>query len=79
MLRATTAVKVPPTSRPLTTSPVRPGSQAGALTPMASATRQYFAQVEAQGHAEDYVPWIADHIARMNGLDLEEEAKKGRD
>lgn len=53
--------------------------EAGALSPMASATRQYFAQVEAQGHAEDYVPWIADHIARMNGLDLEEEAKKGRD
>lgn len=53
--------------------------EAGALSPVASATRQYFAQIEAQGHAGDYVPWIADHIARMNGLDLEEEAKKGRD
>ncbi|SMX41686.1 NAD(P)-dependent oxidoreductase [Maliponia aquimaris] len=53
-------------------------AEAGALTLMLSATRQYFTQVEAQGHAEDYVPWIADHIARMNGLDLEEEAKKGR-
>lgn len=52
--------------------------EAGALTLMLSATRQYFAQVEAQGFGEDYVPWIADHIARMNGLDLEEEAKKGR-
>lgn len=51
---------------------------AGALTLMLSATRQYFTQVEAQGHAEDYVPWISDHIAAMNGLDLEEEAKKGR-
>ncbi|WP_305972582.1 MULTISPECIES: NAD(P)-dependent oxidoreductase [unclassified Mameliella] len=53
--------------------------EAGALSPVASAARQYFAQIEAQGHAGDYVPWIADHIARMNGLDLEEEAKKGRD
>ena len=34
---------------------------------------------DVPSHAEDYVPWIADHIARMNGLDLEEEAKKGRD
>ena len=54
-------------------------AEAGALSPMASATRQYFTQVEAQGFAEDYVPFMADHIARMNGLDLEEEAKKGRD
>ena len=54
-------------------------AEAGALSPMASATRQYFAQIEAQGFDQDYVPWIADHIARMNGLDLEEEARKGRD
>ncbi|MBY6115909.1 NAD(P)-dependent oxidoreductase [Mameliella alba] len=53
-------------------------AEAGALTLMLSATRQYFTQVEAQGVAEDYVPWISDHIARMNGLDLEEEAGKGR-
>ncbi|MBY6162123.1 NAD(P)-dependent oxidoreductase [Mameliella alba] len=53
-------------------------AEAGALTLMLSATRQYFTQVEAQGFAEDYVPWISDHIARMNGLDLEEEAGKGR-
>ena len=54
-------------------------AEAGALSLIASATRQYFAQAEAQGFAEDYVPMMADHIARMNGLDLEEEAKKGRD
>ncbi|MBV7393963.1 NAD(P)-dependent oxidoreductase [Mameliella sediminis] len=53
-------------------------AEAGALTLMLSATRQYFTQVEAQGFAEDYVPWISDHIARMNGLDLEEETGKGR-
>lgn len=52
-------------------------AEAGALTPMASATRQYFAQVEAMGFAQDYVPFLSDHVARMNGLDLEEEAKKG--
>lgn len=53
-------------------------AEAGALTLIASATRQYFAHVEAIGHGEDYVPWIADHIARLNGIDMEEEAAKGR-
>ncbi|WP_238367486.1 NAD(P)-dependent oxidoreductase [Mesobacterium pallidum] len=53
-------------------------AEAGALSLIASATRQYFAHVEAIGHGEDYVPWIADHIARLNGLDMEKEAAKGR-
>jgi 3-hydroxyisobutyrate dehydrogenase-like beta-hydroxyacid dehydrogenase len=53
-------------------------AEAGALTLVASATRQYFAHVEAIGHGGDYVPWIADHIARLNGIDLEEEVRKPR-
>ena len=51
---------------------------AGLVSVMASAARQYFAHVEAIGAGADYVPMLADHVARMNGLDMEEEAKKGR-
>ncbi|WGW05705.1 NAD(P)-dependent oxidoreductase [Tropicibacter oceani] len=52
-------------------------ADAGTLTLIASATRQYFSHVEAIGHADDYVPFIVDHIARMNGMDMEDEVKKG--
>ncbi|MFZ7090233.1 NAD(P)-dependent oxidoreductase [Primorskyibacter sp. 2E233] len=52
-------------------------ADAGALTLIASATRQYFTYVEAIGHADDYVPFLTDHVARMNGIDMEEEVKKG--
>jgi 3-hydroxyisobutyrate dehydrogenase-like beta-hydroxyacid dehydrogenase len=52
---------------------------AGLMTVMASAAKQYFAQVDAAGNGGDYVPKITDHVARLNGLDMEEEAKKGRD
>ncbi len=50
--------------------------EAGAMTMMASAAREYFAHVEAIGAGGDYVPMLADHVARMNGLDMEEEAAK---
>ncbi|WP_136440622.1 NAD(P)-dependent oxidoreductase [Pacificoceanicola onchidii] len=52
-------------------------ADAGALTLIASATRQYFAHVEATGHSEDYVPFLTDHIARLNGIDMEKEVQKG--
>jgi len=52
---------------------------AGLMTVMASAAKQYFAHVEASGHGSDYLPKITDHIARLNGMDMEVEAKKGRD
>ncbi len=51
-------------------------AEAEALTLMGSAARQYFTHVEAKGHGEDYVPWLVDHVARMNGIDMEEEAAK---
>lgn len=51
---------------------------AGVVTVMASAAKQYFAHVEASGHGGDYVPKITDHVARLNGMDMEVEAKKGR-
>lgn len=45
---------------------------------MASAVRQYYVHAEATGHGGDYVPMVGDHIARLNGLDMEEEVKKRR-
>ncbi|MDY8109757.1 NAD(P)-dependent oxidoreductase [Fulvimarina sp. 2208YS6-2-32] len=45
---------------------------------MAPAARYYFAQADATGAGGDYVPMIADHVARLNGIDLAEEVKKPR-
>lgn len=44
---------------------------AGMANPMGSAIRDAFAQMEASGKGGDYVPWLADHVAALNGLDLE--------
>ncbi len=51
---------------------------AGLVTVMAAAAKQYFAHVEASGNGADFVPKITDHVARLNGLDMEVEAAKGR-
>jgi 3-hydroxyisobutyrate dehydrogenase-like beta-hydroxyacid dehydrogenase len=51
---------------------------AGLVTVMAAAAKQYFAHVEAAGNGSDYVPKITDHVARLNGMDMDVEAKKGR-
>lgn len=52
--------------------------EAGLVTVMAAAAKQYFAHVEASGHGADFVPKITDHVARLNGLDMDVEAAKGR-
>ncbi|MFQ1701994.1 NAD(P)-dependent oxidoreductase [Loktanella agnita] len=52
---------------------------AGLVTVMAAAAKQYFAHVDASGNGGDFVPTITDHVARLNGLDMEVEAAKGRD
>lgn len=52
-------------------------SDAGIVGIMAAATKHYFTHVEAIGHGDDYVPMLSDHVARLNGMDLEEEVKKG--
>ena len=44
---------------------------------MASAARHYYAHVEAIGHADDYVPMLSDHVGALNGVNMEEEVKKG--
>lgn len=52
-------------------------SNAGVIGIMASAVKHYYTHVEAIGKGSDFVPMVADHVARLNGLDLEEEVKKG--
>lgn len=52
---------------------------AGLAMVMAAAAKQCFDQVEVAGHGGDFVPKIVDHIARVNGLDMEVEAAKKRD
>ena len=51
-------------------------AEAGVVNIMASAAKHYFTHVEAIGCGNDYVPMLSDHVARMNGMDMEEEAKK---
>lgn len=46
---------------------------------MSSAAKHYFTHIAANGNGSDYVPWLTDHVGRLNGLDMEQEAKKGRD
>ena len=36
-----------------------------------------FNHVEAIGRGGDFVPFVTDHVARLNGMDMEEEVKKG--
>ncbi|WP_425072835.1 NAD(P)-dependent oxidoreductase [Sagittula sp. S175] len=51
---------------------------ADVMTLCLSAARQYFVHAEATGHAQDYVPWLADHVGALNGIDMVKEAEKGR-
>ncbi len=43
---------------------------AGMANPMGAAMRNYYAQAEAVGKSDHYVPMMADHIAELNGVDL---------
>jgi len=52
-------------------------NDAGVVNVMASAVKHYFTHVEATGHGGDYVPMLGDHVARLNGLDMAEEVRKG--
>lgn len=52
-------------------------NDAGVVSIMASAVKQYYTHVEAIGKGSDYVPMVADHVARLNGLDLESEVADG--
>jgi 3-hydroxyisobutyrate dehydrogenase-like beta-hydroxyacid dehydrogenase len=54
-------------------------ADAGLVNIMAGAAKHYFTHVEAIGRGGDYVPMLIDHVARLNGMDMEVEAAKGRD
>jgi len=53
-------------------------AEVGVVNIMAGAVKHYFTHVEALGQGGDYVPMLIDHVARMNGMDMEVEAAKGR-
>lgn len=53
-------------------------TDAGVVGLMSGAAKQYYTYANANGGGEDYLPVLADHVARMNGFDLEEAVKKGR-
>ena len=52
---------------------------AGLMTVMAAAAKQYFSHMEASGHGSDFLPLTVDHVGRLNGLDMAAEAARGRD
>ena len=52
-------------------------AEANMMNIMAGAAKHYYTHVEANGHAEDYVPMLSDHVGRLNGVNMEEEVRKG--
>lgn len=53
-------------------------SDAGVLNVMAAAARHYFTHAEAIGAGKDFVPMLSDHVARLSGLNMEQEVQKDR-
>lgn len=52
-------------------------ADAQVMAVMAAAARHYYAHVEAIGRADDYVPMLSDHVGALNGVNMEEEVRKG--
>ncbi|MBL9060003.1 MAG: NAD(P)-dependent oxidoreductase, partial [Mangrovicoccus sp.] len=50
----------------------------GTLNPLGAAVRNTFAHVEATGHGGDYVGMLADHVARLSGIELAEAVTAGK-
>ncbi len=51
---------------------------AGVMNPVGAAVRNYYAHAVSIGAGGDYVPMVADHVARLNGIDLADEVEKGK-
>lgn len=51
----------------------------GVATPVGAGVLHHFTHVEATGHGGDYVPMLADHVARFSGLDLAKAVAEGED
>ena len=52
-------------------------ADAGVVNVMGASVKHYFTHVEAIGAGTDYVPMLADHVGRLNGIDMEEAVRKG--
>ena len=50
---------------------------AGMANPVGAAFRNSFAQAQAVGRGDWFVNWMADHVAELNGLDLEQAVRDG--
>jgi 3-hydroxyisobutyrate dehydrogenase-like beta-hydroxyacid dehydrogenase len=55
----------------------RMAGDARVMSLMASAARHYYTHAEATGHGQDYLPVLGDLVARLNGVDLAEEVRRG--
>ncbi|MDH3263540.1 MAG: NAD(P)-dependent oxidoreductase [Paracoccaceae bacterium] len=52
-------------------------ADAGVVNLMGASVKHYFTHVEAIGAGAEYVPMLADHVGRLNGIDMEEAVRKG--
>jgi 3-hydroxyisobutyrate dehydrogenase-like beta-hydroxyacid dehydrogenase len=52
-------------------------ADAGVVNIMGASIKHYFTHVEAIGRADDFVPMLGDHVAALNGIDMDEEVRKG--
>lgn len=52
-------------------------SDANMMNIMAGAAKHYYTHAEANGHAGDYVPMLSDHVGALNGVNMEDEVRKG--
>lgn len=50
-------------------------TDAGVLNVMASAARHYYTHAEAIGADQDFVPMLSDHVARLNGMSMEDQVR----
>lgn len=50
-------------------------TDAGVLNVMASAARHYYTHAEAIGADQDFVPMLSDHVARLNGMSMDDQVR----
>ena len=50
---------------------------AGMANLMSAAAKQYYMHATAIGAGDDYVPMLVDHIAKLNGINIQDEVIKG--
>jgi len=53
-------------------------TDAGIVTLMAASTMHYYTHAVAIGKGDDYLPMLSDHVAALNGMNMAEEVKKGK-